>query len=192
LPARDFAFVALPCALFVIHFFCASNNFFFFPSADTDMTRKHWMWLAGIVLLGGISIYLNKDWFAKDGIQIYHRSRPMRPGVFGRKRTPAFDSPAVNPVIFGFSRKLRLTSLKVVPVSDIETNRFPHAIWFLTSPSNSVPTKDFVYGDSIKGMKPAVQGAMPDPLEPGVNYRLFVEAGDFKAEHDFVPVPRTQ
>ena len=152
------------------------------------------MWLAALVVLGGISIYLNKDWFAKDGIQIYHRNRPPRPAVFSRKSkgSPAFDSPAVNPVIFGFSRRLRLTSLKVIPVTEIETNKFPHPIWFLTSASNSVPIKDFAYGDSIKGMKPAVQGATPDPLEPGVNYRLFVETGELKAEHDFMPVPRTQ
>ena len=149
--------------------------------------------LAALALaLGSFSIYLNRDWFAKDGIQIYHRSRPARAGFFGRKRASSADNPAINPVIFGFSRKLRLTSVKVIPVSDIETNKFPHPIWNLTSVSNSAPVKDFVYGDNIKGMKPAVQGAIPDPLQPGINYRLFVEAGDFKAEHDFVPVPRTQ
>jgi len=157
------------------------------------MTKKNWMLLGAALLLAGISLYLNRDWFAKDGIQIYHRSRPARAGLFfGRKRTSSADNSAVNPVIFGFSRKLRLTSVKVIPVSDIETNKFPHPIWNLTSVSNSAPVKDFVYGDNIKGMKPAVQGAIPDPLQPGVNYRLFVEAGEFKAEHDFVPVPRTQ
>ena len=32
------------------------------------------MLLGLVVLLGGISLYLNKDWFAKDTIQIYHRA----------------------------------------------------------------------------------------------------------------------
>jgi hypothetical protein len=40
-------------------------------------------------------------------------------------------------------------------------------------------------------MRPAVKGATPDPLEPGVKYRLFIEAGKLKAEHDFTPVALT-
>ena len=157
------------------------------------MTKKHWILLASVLVLGGISLYLNKDWFSKDSIQIYHRSRPLRASLFRRKRGDSTaDKSAVNPITFGFDRKLRLSSVKVIPVSDIETNKFPHPIWHLMSESNSVPTKDFTYGASIQGMRPAVQGAIADPLEPGVSYRLLVEAGDFKAEHDFVPVPRTQ
>ena len=37
-------------------------------------------------------------------------------------------------------------------------------------------------------MRPAVKGATPDPLEPGVKYRLLIKAGALKLEHDFVPV----
>ena len=40
----------------------------------------------------------------------------------------------------------------------------------------------------IRGMRPTVKGATPDPLEPGVKYRLLIEAGSRKAEHDFEPV----
>ena len=40
-------------------------------------------------------------------------------------------------------------------------------------------------------MRPAVKGATPDPLEPGVKYRLLLQAGNLKAQDDFVPVPRT-
>ena len=98
---------------------------------------------------------------------------------------------ATDPVFFAFDRKLKLTSLKVIPVSDIETNKYPHPIWHLVSASNSVPVTEYVYGMRIPGMQPAVQGATPDPLEPGVKYRLLIEAKEGKAEHDFVPVPRT-
>jgi len=35
-----------------------------------------------------------------------------------------------------------------------------------------------------------VKGATPDPLEPGVPYRLLVEAGPVKVAHDFVPVSK--
>ena len=84
-----------------------------------------------------------------------------------------------------------MTCVKVIPLSEIQTNKYPHPIWHLVSDSNSVPTKDFSYGASIAGMHPAVREALPDPLEPGVNYRLIVEAGLFKGQHDFIPVPRT-
>ena len=142
--------------------------------------------------LGGLSIYLNRDWFASDNIQIYHRSRPERAGLFRRKRpATTVDNSAINPIVFGFDRKVRLTSLKVIPVQDIETNKFPQPIWCLVSESNSVPTKDFAYGVPISGMHPSVKGAIADPLVPGERYRLFVEAGKVKAQHDFVPVPRT-
>ena len=36
-----------------------------------------------------------------------------------------------------------------------------------------------------------VKDATPDPLVPGVPYRLIIEAGKLKAAHDFVPNPRT-
>jgi hypothetical protein len=153
------------------------------------MTRKIWLWLAVAVLLGGFSLYLNRDWFAKDRIQIYHRSRPARAVMLRRKGPP--DDSLVNPIIFGFDRRLKLKSVQVIPLSEIQTNKYPHPIWHLVSESNSVPTKDFMYGARIPGLHPAIKGAVPDPLEPGVPYRLIVEAGDFKGEHDFVPVPRT-
>src|SRR5262249_39915566 len=115
-------------------------------------------------------------------------SRPARGALLRRKR-PADDS-AVNPIVFIFDRKLKLTCLKVIPLSDIQTNKYPHPIWHLVSESNSVPTKDFSYGARISGMHPAVQGAVPDSLEPGVTYRLMIEAGPVKCFHDFEPVPR--
>ena len=141
------------------------------------------------VLLGGFSLYLNKDWFASEDIQIHHRSRPTRAGFFRRTKPQA--KPATDPVFFAFDRKLKLTSLKVIPVSEIETNRYPHPIWHLVSDSNSVPVSEWAYAVPIRGMRPAVKGATPDPLAPGVNYRLIIEAGKLKAEHDFTPVPRT-
>ena len=153
------------------------------------MTRKIWLLIAFAFLLAGLSLYLNRDWFAKDNIQISHRSRPARAVLLRRKR-PADDS-LVNPIVFGFDRKLKLTSLKVIPLPDIQTNKYPHPIWHLVSESNSVPTKDFAYGARISGMHPAVQGAAPDPLEPGATYRLMIEAGPVKCSHDFAPVPRT-
>jgi hypothetical protein len=155
------------------------------------MTRKSVMLIALVVLLGAMSLYLNQDWFASDSIHIYHRSQPARAGFFRRNSKRPTPLPAVNPIYFSFDRRLKLTSLKVVPVQEIETNKYPHPIWALVSDSNSVPTKDLIYGVPVRGMRPAVKGATPDPLVPGVKYRLLVEAGAVKAEHDFEPVART-
>jgi hypothetical protein len=153
------------------------------------MTRKQWFFLALAVLMGGLSVYLNKDWFAKDDIQIFHRSRPARFGLFRRGKQP--DTGAVDPLFFSLSRALKLTSLKVIPESEIATNKYPHPIWHLVSDSNSVPITDIVYGARIPGMRPSVPGATADPLEPGAKYRLLIEAGSIKAQHTFEPVPRT-
>ena len=89
------------------------------------MTRKTWTLIALAVLLGGASLYLNKDWFAKGNIQISHRSRPLRPNFFRRRRT---DDSLVNPVMFLLSERVKFTSIKVVPLSDIQTNSHPHPI----------------------------------------------------------------
>jgi hypothetical protein len=153
------------------------------------MTRRNWILVALAVVLGGLSLYLHKeDWFGKDGIQIIHRSLQDRPG--GRRRPT--DS-AAKTVLFGFGeRKLKLTSVKVIPVSAIQTNKYPHPIWELVATSNSVPVKEFNYGDKIRGMHPRVEGDTPDPLEPGVEYRLMVECGNQKASHDFMAEARTQ
>ena len=152
------------------------------------MTTKNWALIALAVLLGSFSLYLNKDWFAGDHIQLMHRSRPAR-GAF---RRPKSDNPLIDPINFWFDRRVKLKSLKVVPVASIETNKYPQPIWYLVSDSNSVPVKEFTYGMRIPGMHPALKGASPDPLEPGVTYRLLVESGRQKITHDFTPEPRTE
>ncbi len=150
------------------------------------------MLIALVAVLGGFSLYLNRDWFAKDRIQIYHRSRPARASFIRRKRSnPGGENPSVDPIIFGFDRSVKLTSIEVVPVAELETNKYTRPLWHMVSESNSVATRDFAYGAPVRGMHPAIKGANPDPLEPGVKYRLRIEAGSFKGEHDFVPLPWT-
>jgi hypothetical protein len=153
------------------------------------MTKKKIvLFIAFILLLGGVSYYFNRDRFATEPLEISHRSMAPRGWM---SRGPAAKNPA-NPVVFLLNRTVKLTSVKVILATDAETNKFPHAIWDLDTTSNSVPVKEFMYGAPIHGMKPAVKGATADPLEPGVNYRLLVVAGAEKAQHDFTPVPRMQ
>jgi hypothetical protein len=153
------------------------------------MTRKTWMLIAMALLLAGGSLYLNKDWFAKENIHVYDRSRPINAS---RARTRAAENSLICPIVFGFGQRLRLTSIKVVPLRALETNQFARPVWHLVSDSNSIPTKAFSYGQRIPGMRPASQGAIPAPLQPGEKYRLFVEAGSRKAQHDFMPLPAVQ
>jgi hypothetical protein len=146
------------------------------------MTRKNWMLIILAIFLAGLSLYLNRDWFAKENIQIYHRSRPLT-GMFRRRRP--VEPGSVNPLMFGFSQKLKLTSVRVVPVAALATNKLAPALWHLVSDSNSVPTKDIMYGAPIQGMHPYYKGAVAQPLEPDVQYRLFIETPSYKGEHDF-------
>jgi len=142
--------------------------------------------LIAVLGLGGLCLYLNKDWFATPPIQIMHR---VSPWMTARGRR-AGDAAAGNPVVFSFDRYYRFKRVRVVVAADAATNKYPHAIWELVSDSNSVPTATFTYGGWIRGMRPAVRNARPDPLEPGVTYRLLVEAEGRQAQHDFTTTPR--
>lgn len=150
--------------------------------------RKLLVWLGLVIVLAGLSIYINRDWFARDTIQIYHRIVTREPWT--RRGRPNAPAPKANPVTFGFNQRLELTAVRVVRLAEVETNRFALPVWELVSDSNSIPTKGFLYGDYIRGMRPKVANARPEPLEPLVEYRLFVEAGGKKFQHDFVTTPR--
>jgi hypothetical protein len=113
------------------------------------MTSKQWTLVALAVILGGVSLYLNKDWFSRDNIQIYHRSSP-RPQLFRRAQPSSMPSLPIN---FGFSHSLELKNLKVLVVAEAATNKYPRPIWHLTSESHSVATKTFLYGMNIRGMR---------------------------------------
>ena len=137
--------------------------------------------LLSIIALGGFSLYLNKDWFAPETIQISHRVSPWLKSNRTKRANDLGD-----PVTFTLSGYYRLTNLKVVLASEVATNKYAHPVWELTTESNSVPTTTFVYGGWVRGMHPAVKGSRPDPLEPGVNYRLLVTTDkDKQGQHDF-------
>ncbi len=145
------------------------------------MTKQPLTAIVLAISLGGILLYLNRDWFAKDPIQIYHRVQLGR-SFAGRYRA---DSSPGTPVFFGFNRKLKLTLIKIVPLGETQTNQFAQPLWEMISDSNSLPTKGFVYGLPVPGMRPYLKGAAAKPLVPGVPYRLLVQARSLKAQHDF-------
>ena len=152
------------------------------------MTRNGIALTVVLVVLAGIYISFFTDWFSHETIQIIPQIRPGSPSSIPRPP----DTPAVSKVSFAFDGKYRLTCVKVFAADEYATNKHPTPLWHLISDSNSVPTKAIVYGFPIKGMKPAVARARPEPLEPGVTYLMMVEAGKIKAQTNFHTIEAVQ
>jgi hypothetical protein len=133
------------------------------------------------VLLAACYARFFTDWFVTDTIQIISTIRPGRPSAIPHDP----DQAPVHPVSFALDGKYQLTTVKVVAAADLATNKYPAALWHLVSDSNSIPTKSIVYGFPIKGMKPAVPRAHPEPLLAEVEYTLLVEAGKIHARTNF-------
>lgn len=138
--------------------------------------------------LAGLSLYVNRDWFSGQTIHISHRVSPWAAKAPRGKRV-APPGPG-NPVVFNFDPFCRFSSIKVFVAAEIETNKYAHPIWDLTTDSNSIPVSTFSYGARIRGMRPTVKGATADPLQPEVVYRLLVETGGRKLQHDFITTSR--
>jgi hypothetical protein len=141
------------------------------------MTKKN-LGLIGIAALLAVTyIVFFTDWFKPQTVKIFHSSRNLR------MRNP--QAGALPGLIFGINRQLKFTDIKVISVASLQTNQNSLPFWHLVSDSNSVPMKSFFYGQFIRGLKPAVPGSRPQPLETNVTYRLMVEAGKIKGQHEF-------
>lgn len=132
------------------------------------MNKKSWILIIIAIVLGAVYIIHFSNWFKPKVILVSHDER------FGR-------------INFSLGIPYQLTSIKVVSVSALASNKYALPVWELKSDSNSAPIKIFSYGERVRGMKPIVSNARPEPLTPGETYRLFVEAGTRKVEHDFTP-----
>jgi hypothetical protein len=143
------------------------------------MTRKSWMLIGFALALAIVYAVFFAHWFKPGTIKIYHLTRPSGYAMQTRRDGPA------PPITFNLQGGYKLTEIKVVLLAEWETNQNAQPVWHLVSDSNSVPMESFVYGQHIRGMKPAVPGAQPQPLQPNVTYRLFVTAGRARGQHDF-------
>lgn len=158
------------------------------------MTLKSMLLGLGALVLMGAGLFFFTDWFAAPDIQIIHsmRPNPQRERQARRRDRPP---PSSHVVSFSLNRRLTLKSIRVIPAADAATNKYPHPLWHFISDSNSVPTKSFVYGQFIRGMRPSVPGAWADPLHPNTAYKLYLESNAGHIEHDFktpaaLPMPR--
>ena len=143
------------------------------------MTKKNAILIAVAVILTAVYVVYFTDWFKPKTVQIYH--------IVRTPHTRKAKAKKVEPLlIFGINQKLKLTEIKVVPADEFKTNQFTLPLWHLVSDSNSVAVSTIVYGQTIRGLKPAIKGAVPQTLATNVAYHLIVTADVIKAEHDFV------
>lgn len=149
-----------------------------------NLSRKEMLLVALVLVLGGLYAIFFSDWFKPKFIRIDHTLRSSREGWAGGTRVkPVFKE--AGGITFSLYKPYRLTSVQVVPLAEIQTNQHAHPVWHLVSKTGSVPSDGFAYGFPLSGMTPAFAGTEPETLEPGVEYRLLVEAGSLKGTNDF-------
>ena len=149
------------------------------------MTRKNILLIGVLLLLTAFCVYLYRDRFLPEPIQIGHRSVEPRGWLRRREKNSEADA-----IVFLLNQEIKLTSVKVVSLDELATNKNAAPLWELVSESNSIPVKDFIYGLNIRGMRPVRKGASAQPLEAGAHYRLYLKSGWHKLQHDFSPLPR--
>ncbi len=141
------------------------------------MSKKNLFLIVLLAVLAMVYAIWFTDWFQSDTVKIFHTNR--------YQRTRSARGPAGPVLMFGLSRPLKLTDLQIVSLDAWQTNHNILPVWHLIATSNTVPVKAFAYGSYLRGMKPAVSGARPRPLETNIVYRLFISAGKTKGQHDF-------
>jgi hypothetical protein len=150
------------------------------------MTKKDWLLLLTLLALTTVYVASFTDWFKPKIIHIFSTSRNTR--LNPRFRRANDKTAAIRPFII-LDPASKLTELKVVRLSEWQTNHDAVPVWHLISSSNSVPVGKFPYGLNIRGMQPALAGTHAQPLEPGVMYHIILKAGRAKGEHDFMTKP---
>jgi hypothetical protein len=132
------------------------------------MNKKSWFLILVAVVLCVCYVIFFTNWFKPKNILIADNER------FGR-------------VVFTLGQPYELTSLKVISVTALSSNKYALPVWELKSDTHSAPIKLFSYGQHIQGMKPAIPETRPIPLDKGTAYRLIIESKGIKAQHDFTP-----
>jgi hypothetical protein len=140
------------------------------------MRKRELIWVGVLLLACGLYARYFTGWFVKRQITINASWRPNRRG----------NGSGDAVLFFTLNDAFKLTSLKVIPLDDDDKfNPQSPPVWNLIADSNSMPVRAFLYGQHIKGMKPALPDARPDSLEPGMSYRMVVSAGDVTGYTDF-------
>src|SRR5687767_4070201 len=134
--------------------------------------------LAGVILL---TLYLTLFRGCKEEpMQITAKPRTVRRGTPTERGMPAMYD-----VTFGLNKKYKLTSVKVVAAEDMRTNKYPRVLWHVIEDAKPAAVNAIGYGKPVRGMKPASPDLLPEPLEPGQEYVVLIEAGRLKAQTNF-------
>ncbi len=142
------------------------------------MAKNTWLLIFVAVVLATAYVVFFTDWFRPHTVTIFHTCRNVRFRQGQENNQPA--------VIFGLTRPLKITEIKVVVLADYQANHNVLPLWHLVASSNAVPEKTFIYGQHIRGLKPEVPGTHAQPLTNDVTYRLLLTAGNLRGEHDFM------
>jgi hypothetical protein len=143
------------------------------------MTRKELLLVVFTALLAGVYLVFFTNWFGPKVIPVQYTVRPSLAITSRGRPQPAGTAPVAYALTFALNREYRLTGLKVVAVDEVATNPNAPALWHVVAPQRTPPMKGFAYGAPLPGMEPYLPGTEPRPLQPGVNYRLLVEAGRY-------------
>ncbi len=141
---------------------------------------KQTKFLIGVALVMGylyVSYFTN--WFSKKTIQIDAKPRSL----------PSTSTEPIFPMGFALDQDYKLTSVKVFALKEKQISRYDTPLWQLTTKSNSVPIRGFVYGQAIRGMESDPKIPL-QALKPNVRYRLLLEAKRVQGEKDFLINPR--
>ncbi len=149
------------------------------------MSKKEIVLVLFVAILGGLYVINFTDWFKTKFIRIEHTVRSLREAWAGNGRRADPTGKQVNNVTFALHKDYRLTSVQVVPLAEARTNKYVHPLWHLVSKPGSPPVNALSYGMPVAGMTPSVANAEAEALEPGVEYRLLVEAGSLRGTNDF-------
>lgn len=132
-----------------------------------------------LVLLGSYLVFFRGC--NEEAMQITCKLRPARKGAPPQRGvTPMYD------VAFGFNKRYRLNSVKVVAAADLATNKYPIALWHLVADARPAAVKAITYGRPVPGLKPSVPDLEPQALEPNIEYVLLVEAGNIQSRTNFI------
>ena len=152
------------------------------------MSKKHIFLFGLVVVMAGVYVVLFTSWFKTRSIGIFSTQLGARINArTGARMTARAGAAAAsaNFLTFGLDDYYELTEIKVVSLAALQTNALAEPVWHLVGDPSSDSINSFVYGERIEGMSSAVPGLQPEPLQPGVIYRLFVTDGKLKGQHDF-------
>lgn len=137
------------------------------------MSRKTWILVTVLILLGTGYAYRFTDWFSPPKIQVDVVTRPSgRPG----------RDPESLPVLFMLDRDYPIRGVRVVAVSNVPPAEVGKTVWEVRGAEKPGEARGFEYGDAFPGTKTLTP---PQKLVPDGVYRLELESGRYKGQREF-------